>query len=114
VPGAIEDAERDRTRAAVDRRRAGEELTATQLLFAHADGHEDEHHAATADQTPVGAELAYDSAERRRRFADSLTGVADQKVIDVRILGDGENVRHPREAVLTPAAPSTKATAITR
>ena len=31
----------------------------------------------------------------------ALDGKADQKTIDARILADGENARHPREAVRT-------------
>lgn len=44
-------------------------------------------------------ELAYDSSERRQQFAASLEGKADKKVVDARILADGENENHPRGAV---------------
>ena len=47
------------------------------------------------------AGLDYDSSERRRQFAASLEGKADQRTIDARILADGENAKHPREAVRT-------------
>ena len=47
------------------------------------------------------AGLEYDSSERCRQFAASLEGKADQKTIDARILADGENAKHPREAVRT-------------
>ena len=56
---------------------------------------------ATAQSRVEGddARLDYDSSERRRQFAASLEGKADQKTIDARILADGENAKHPREAV---------------
>ena len=58
---------------------------------------------ATAQSRVEGddAGLDYDSSERRRQFAASLEGKADQKTIDARILADGENAKHPREAVRT-------------
>ena len=54
------------------------------------------------------AGLDYDSSERRRQFAASLEGKADQKTIDARILADGENAQHPREAVRTQPGRATK------
>ena len=133
VAAALRDAERDRADAAIERQRAGEDLTASQLLFAKADRHEHEAQEAAdrywntsdlnglasndlttgdedrkqaaeaADQARAGrgsGELEYDSSERRERFATSLEGKADQKTINARILSDGENARHPREAIL--------------
>jgi colicin import membrane protein len=44
-------------------------------------------------------ELAYDSSERRQQFAASLEGKADKKVVNARVLADGENANHPRGAV---------------
>lgn len=126
---------RDRAEARAERERSGEELTASQLLFANADHHEREAQQwaerdwnnvdfdgadiadfqeferrdddrtqaaeATAQSRVEGDEagLEYDSSERRRQFAASLEGKADQKTIDARILADGENAKHPREAV---------------
>jgi colicin import membrane protein len=44
----------------------------------------------------------YDSSERRQKFATSLEekGIA-KEVIAARLLADGENAKHPREAVRT-------------
>ena len=134
VAAALRDAERDRADATTERQRAGDDLTASQLLFANADRHErDAQEAAGRDWTTGDLEgvdstdlntrdeerkqaaeatdrarverglgdLEYDSSERRERFAASLEGKADQKTINARILADGENAKHPREAVLS-------------
>ena len=137
VVAALRDAERDRAEARAERERSGEELTASQILFANADRHEREAQQwaerdwnsgdfdgadiadfheferrdddrtqaveATGQSRVEGddAGLDYDSSERRRQFAASLEGKADQKTIDARILADGENAQHPREAVRT-------------
>lgn len=141
VAAALRDAERDRADAANERQRAGEDLTASQLLFANADRHEREAQEAAdrdwkngdrdgvdstdlntrdedrkqvaeaADQVRVehgSGELEYDSSERRERFAASLEGKADQKTIDARILADGENAKHPREAVMSHSGKAAK------
>ena len=42
-----------------------------------------------------------DGADGFAAGAASLEGKADQKTIDARILADGENAKHPREAVRT-------------
>ena len=132
VAAAVRDAERDRADAATERQRAGEDLTASQLLFANAERHErenreaadrdwniddldglagtdlsagDEHREQAVKAADVArvergsGELDYDSSERRERFAASLEGKADQKTVNARILADGENAKHPREAV---------------
>ncbi len=65
---------------------------------------DDDRTAEATDQSRAegnDAGLDYDSSERRRQFAASLEGKADQKTIDARILADGENAKHPREAVRT-------------
>ncbi|WP_431779993.1 hypothetical protein [Microbacterium aurantiacum] len=121
VAAALEEAERDRAQARVERERSGEELTASQILFQNADRHEREaQQTAERDQAGGGftdlesraerddAGWDYDSSERRRQFAASLEGTADQKVIDARILADGENATHPREAVRTQPGRSAK------
>ncbi|TDW26952.1 hypothetical protein [Cryobacterium psychrophilum] len=125
VAAALRDAERDRADAAAERQRAGEDLTISQLVFANADrldrdaqdGAEREWNIADLDEFSSrdgdgatgtdqarteadSGELAYDSSERRKRFAASLEGTADQKTINARILADGENAKHPREAVM--------------
>ena len=124
VAAALRDAEKYRAEARAERERSREELTASQILFANADRHEreaqeraerdwnsDEKRAdnwtlaaeATGESRVEGddAGLDYDSSERRRQFAASLEGKADQRTIDARILADGENAKHPREAVGT-------------
>ncbi len=137
VAAALRDAESDRAEARAERERSGEELTASQILFANADRHEREAQqwaerdwnngdfdgadiadfheferrdddwkqaAEATGQSRVEGDdggLDYDSSERRRQFAASLEGKADQKTIDARILADGENAKHPREAVRT-------------
>ena len=136
VVAALHEVERDRAEARAERGRSGQELTASQLLFANADRHEreaqqwaerdwnngevdgadiadfheferrDDDRTQAAEATGEsraadGAGLDYDSSERRRQFAASLEGKADQKTIDARILADGENAKHPREAVCT-------------
>lgn len=134
VAAALRDAERDRADTVTERQRAGEDLIASQLLFANADRHEREAQEAAdrdgdtddleglgsadlntrdeerkqaaedADEARVergSGDLEYDSSERRGRFAASLEGTADQNTINARILADGENAKHPREAVLS-------------
>ena len=141
VAAALRDAERDRADAVTERQRAGEDLTASQLLFANADRHEREAQEAAdrdwntseldgsdstdfntrdderkqaadvTDQARVergSGELEYDSSERREQFAASLEGKADQKTINARILADGENAKHPREAVLSQSGKAAK------
>jgi hypothetical protein len=116
VAAAIQEAERDRARAAEERRRAGEELTASQILLTGADARDrdtdtssqaaDAAYEASADRE--GSALAYDSAERRERFAQSLEGTATEREIHGRILADTGNAKHPREAVTTPSGRSSK------
>ena len=53
-------------------------------------------------------ELEYDNSERRERFAASLGGKANQKTIDARILAEGENAKHPREAALSQSGKAAK------
>ena len=120
VAAALRDAERDRAEARAERERSGEELTASQLLFANADRHEreaqqwgerdynngevgevDDADFHEFERRGDDAGLDHDNLERRRQFAASLEGKADQKTIDARILADGENAKHPREAVRT-------------
>jgi hypothetical protein len=96
VAAALEAARRDRAGAAVERQYAGEELAASQLLFAHDDRRENEHRSAGADQASARAGLVHDSSGHRRASADSLAGAADQMIIDACILADGENAKHPR------------------
>ena len=56
------------------------------------------------DVSPVRdeAEWSYDSAERRHAFAAELESRGiDRTTVAARILADGENAKHPREAVST-------------
>jgi len=123
VAAALQDAERDRDQARAQRERAGEERTASQLLLAdvnrrdaqaneldqdntEADRTNDSESQRQAEHLHREAEvnrdmsgLDYDSSERRQQFASSLEGKADQKTIDARLLADGDQAKHPREAV---------------
>ncbi|WP_105035632.1 hypothetical protein [Cryobacterium aureum] len=133
VAAALRVAERDRGQARAERERAGEELTASQLLLADvnrrdAQANELDRDNTDADRTndPEGQRQAeevhreadvnrsssgldYDSSERRRQFAASLEGKADQKTIDARLLADGDQAKHPREAVRSQAGRAPKA-----
>jgi hypothetical protein len=137
VAVAIAEAERNRADAAAERAKAGEELTASQLLFAQADRHEREQndaHSTVGDAlageldgygydggaVPADAERAsdaaqekgsqlYDSSERRRDFAKELEAKGvPEKTIKARVLADGENAKHPREAVTSSTGKATK------
>lgn len=123
VAAALRSAELDRDQARAQRERAGEELTASQLLLADvnrrdaqaneldqdntdADRTNDSESQRQAEQLHREADvnrglsgLDYDSSERRQQFASSLEGKADQKTIDARLLADGDQAKHPREAV---------------
>lgn len=54
-----------------------------------------------ADDNRSEASEAFDSAERRERFASSIEGKADREVIDARMTAAADQARHPREAVTT-------------
>jgi colicin import membrane protein len=135
VAVVIAEAERNRADAAAERAKAGEELTASQLLFAQADRHEREHndaHSTVGDvlageldgydavAVPADGERVsdaaqekgshlYDSSERRRGFASELEAKGiSEKTIAARMLADGENAKHPREAVTSSAGKATK------
>lgn len=126
VAAALRDAEEDRARAAEERRRSGEDLAASDVLLASAEARDRDADAAaqrawetdnTAEREPLEREaslatddaggdrsdsdLVYDSSERRLKFARDLEGKADAKTIDARVLADGENAKHPGEAVMT-------------
>lgn len=130
VAQALREAERDRAEAREERRRSGEDLTASQILLATAERRDreaddargraweadDPDVAAQADREAVDAHeargarddstLAYDSAERRDAFARSLEGTASEQEIRGRVLADTGNGKHPREAVTTPTGRS--------
>lgn len=126
VAEALRAAERDRAQTREERRRAGEDLTASQLLLATAEGRDrdadedlaraweadDPDAAAQADTDAADAaqeahharadsSVAYDSAERRETFARSLEGTASEQEIRGRVLADTGNAKPPREAVTT-------------
>ena len=135
VAAALAQAERDRVDAAAERSTSAEELTASQMLFAQADRHEREaqewaerdwEQAGESLDSPAAAAEAerldrlraaergdgsqqYDSSERRQEFANSLErkGIA-QETIAARMLADGENAKHPREAVASTSGKATK------
>ena len=113
MAAALHDSDRDRADLCVERERSGEELTASQILFANADRHEreakeraerdwnsDERRAdgwkLTAEATGESrVEGDDDSSEHRRQFAACLEGKVDRRTIDAGILADGENAKHP-------------------
>ena len=125
VAAALVQAERDRADATAERAKSGQELTASQLLFTQADRHERDAQD-TAEKSLSGSGLdgadevldnpadtdrlsdierqtasqRYDSSERRQQFANNLEGKGiAQETIAARMLADGENAKHPREAV---------------
>lgn len=136
VTAALAEAERSRAGAAAERKDAGQELTAAQLLFAQAARHEreindqrrDAHKDDLAEDlggyepavVPENVEPArdaarteavqqYDSSERRQAFASSLEARGiDERTIAARIIADGENAKHPREAVTSRSGRATK------
>lgn len=126
VAEALREAERDHAETREERRRSGEDLTASQILLATAENRDrdaddartraweanDPDSAARADREAVdadqearvardGSTVAYDSAERRDAFARSLEGTAAEQEIRGRVLADTGNAKHPREAVTT-------------
>lgn len=122
VAAALREAEQGRADARAERQKAGEELTASQLLFASADRREREAQVQSEiDRTSSDADFSvginerdqsahdYDSSERRQQFAASLEekGIA-KDVIAARLLADGENAKHPSEAVRTPTGKAAK------
>jgi colicin import membrane protein len=119
VAATLREVEQARADAHAERQKAGEELTASQLLFASVDRREREAQVQSEKDTTnsdvAGAHIAdfseginerdqsaheYDSSERRQQFATSLEegGIA-KDVIAARLLADGENAKHPSEAV---------------
>lgn len=100
------EAERDRV-LAERRQRDGNDFALAEILFATADRHDRdtraEHDPAAPAGSPVAGDLLaeYDSAERRQAFADSLEGVADPRTVSAVVLADGENAKHPKEAVMS-------------
>jgi hypothetical protein len=116
VATAIQEAEHDHAQAVEERRRAGQDLTASQILLTRADTRDRDDVAITAaDAAPAVADasvdrdqsaVAYDSAERRQAFARSLEGTGTEQDIHGRVLADTGNAKHPREAVTTQSGPS--------
>jgi len=97
VAEALRTAESERVAAATKREREGEELTAAELLLLSADRRDRESAQAQVDERAANPD--YDSVARRAEFAASLVGVAEPATIAARILADGENARHPNEAI---------------
>lgn len=130
VADALRRAEADRAQAREERRRSGDELAASQMLLASAEARDREADAVAgrsfeSEPSTVAAESAsqdrvataersqaafsYDSAERRADFARSLEGTATAEEVRGRVLADVGNAKHPREAVVGPAAAAPKA-----
>ncbi|MEV8241959.1 hypothetical protein AB0O90_17070 [Microbacterium testaceum] len=134
VTVALEQAERDRAHEAEERRRAGQDLTASQMFLDNAERRDrdadEATQAASSTDDPATADraerealqaaheargdrydgdVAYDSAERREAFASSLKGSAAEQEVHGRVLADNGNAKHPREAVTAAAGRSPKA-----
>jgi colicin import membrane protein len=97
VAEALRTAESERVAATTKRERQGEELTAAELLLLAANRRDRESAQAKSDEWAANPD--YDSVARRDEFAASLVGVAEPATIAARILADGENARHPSEAI---------------
>lgn len=102
---ALRTAESERAEAAQIRERDGGELAAADVLLLAADRRDRE---ALGGNTDEWAAQEYDSHARREEFAASLIDIASPETIAARILADGENARHPRDAVISSTAPRTK------
>jgi hypothetical protein len=97
VAEALRTAESERAQAIADRERQHEEIAAADMLLLAADRTDRETARTSSDEQAAQAD--YDSPTRRDRFAASLAGVVSPETIATRILADGENARHPNEAV---------------
>jgi hypothetical protein len=97
VAEALRTAESEHAQAVAQRERDEQDLAASDLLLLAADRRDRESMQASSDQRAIVP--TYDSAQRREALAASLVGIVDQKAVDARLLADGENARHPREAV---------------
>jgi hypothetical protein len=97
VTEALRIAESERVEARENRVREGKELAAADMLLVAAERSDRESERSTNSANT--ADSNYDSADRREKFAASLVGVAAPATIAARILADGENARHPVEAL---------------
>jgi hypothetical protein len=97
VAEAFRTAESQRVKAREIRERDGKELAAAEMLLVAADRSDRDSERST--KSAPTANSNYDSTARREEFAASLVDVAAPETIAARILADGENARHPSEAV---------------
>lgn len=97
VAEALRTAESERAKVVAERERDGKELVAANMLLLTADRRDREDLQAARSEQMERPD--YDSASRRDGFAASLVGVAAPETIAARILADGENARHPNEAI---------------
>lgn len=128
LAAALEQAERDRAQEAKERRRAGEDLTASQMLLSNAERRDRDAKEATQEpqrrrmtlRPPMGpterrsrrhtrpvatgheGEVTCDRAERREASASSLKGSVPDQEVNGRVLADNGNAKYPREAVTPP------------
>jgi colicin import membrane protein len=107
VAEALRTAENEHAQAVADRERDGRELAAADMLLLAADQRDRE--AAQAASSKRAIQPDYDSQARREELASRLAGVAAPETIAARILADGENARHPSEAVLAGSSQVLKA-----
>lgn len=120
-PAAVREAlarvEADRNLADSERSRADEERAEAARLLEHADRvdarAERDQDAPTspaeAADAREGAEVNWDSAERRDAHAASLDGKANAEAINAWKQADSDNAKHPREAVRRAGGKSPKA-----
>lgn len=111
VATAIEAAERAGAAAAQERAAAGDDRAEAIGLLAAADavdraaeaqavkGESPAAEQERADELRDGAEMAYDSAERRQAFAESLDQVENRVAVDARVRSDVAQGRPAAEAV---------------
>jgi hypothetical protein len=91
-------AENERAQAIAERERDGEELAEADRLLRAADRRDRE--AADGSDRDQAVRPGYDTAARRGELVASLAAIAAPETIAARILADGENAKHPTEAVL--------------
>ncbi|WP_401001072.1 hypothetical protein [Agromyces sp. GXQ0307] len=117
-PAAVREAlarvDADRNLADAERSRADEERAEAARLLEHADrvdaaADRDQDATATPVDAREGAEVEWDSAERRDAHAATLDGKANAEAINAWRQADSDNAKHPREAVRRAGGKSPKA-----
>lgn len=112
-PAAVQEAlarreETLRTADAERRAAAREDAEATMLVIG-ADRADADRDPDADDVQRADADVAYDSAERRRDLAASLEGVADDETVEARVVADTCEAAPAKEAVARPPRSAPKA-----